>query len=60
MKGATKVRPSVRERCKSRQANRLAARLAAHQEFPVAADGSQYTSAKPKAKRPGSLNPRKH
>lgn len=60
MKGATKARPSVRQRCNSRQGNRLAARQAAHTEYPVAADGSEYNKAKPKAKRPGSMNPRKH
>ena len=60
MKGATTARPSVRTRCQSRKANRLEARLAAHDEFPVAADGSHYTNQKPKARRPGSRNPRKH
>jgi len=50
----------IRGRTGSRRGNRLATRLAAHAEFPVAADGSQYSSSKPKAIRPGSLNPAKH
>lgn len=44
----------------SRRLNRLADRLAAHQEYPVAADGKQYNGSKPKARKPGSMNPRKH
>lgn len=75
MKGNTKSRPSVRQRTGgrlidptvpghymngSRRLNRPADRLAAHQEYPVAADGKQYNGSKPKARKPGSMNPRKH
>lgn len=61
MKGAVKTRrPAIRERHGSRVANRLADRQKAHEEFPVTADGSEYTKVKPKSKQPGSLNPRKH
>jgi hypothetical protein len=60
MKGNTKGGQSVRQRCQSRRLNRLAARQAAHADFPVEAGGKQWGHGKARAKQPGSLNPRKH
>jgi hypothetical protein len=51
---------SVRNRCGSRKGNRLAARLASHEEWPVSADGKEYNRSKPVARKPGSRNQRKH
>lgn len=50
----------VKGRTGSRKGNRLAARLAAHAEFPCAADGTEFNKSKPTSRKPGSLNPRKH
>lgn len=65
MKGRTRGRTaeggtSVRGRHNSRRGNRLAARQASHREFPVSADGKQWSPGKPQARRPGSRNPAKH
>lgn len=60
MKGSTKGGQSVRQRCQSRQLNRLEARQALHDAQPVSADGKQWANGKARARRPGSMNPRKH